>query len=140
LSTYSPGSVSGDRNGVLVNSPLFMVDFNVINFLISGGNHPEDARINLVIDGAAVRRASGDNSDLMKWVSWDVCEFRGKTASIQIVDNHTAVDYGTLNVDHIVFSNTAVMSGREHPIGWTLARTITRRAPIEPLIKFKTGL
>ncbi len=50
----------------------------------------------------------------MKWVSWDVTELAGKKAQIQIVDQRTASDLGHVSVDHFLFSDTPMVSGREH--------------------------
>lgn len=114
LSTYTPDSLSGDRATVVVSSPPFIIGENAINFLISGGDHREKTRVNLVIDGVIVRSAAGDNTVHMKWVGWDVSEFKGAEAQIQIVDDYTAGDVGHLNVDHIMFSNVLMETGREH--------------------------
>lgn len=114
LSTYTSESLSGDRGKVTITSPQFTVENNAINFLISGGAHSNLTAVNLLIDGEVVRSASGDNTTQMKWAGWDVSEFAGQTAQIQVNDNYTAGDVGYLNVDHIVFSDTLMETGREH--------------------------
>ncbi len=114
LSTYTPESLSGDRGKVTISSPLFTIESSAINFLISGGAHSNLTAVNLLVDGQVVRSASGDNTTQMKWVGWDVSEFAGEQAQIQIVDNYTAGDAGYLNIDHIVFSDTLMETGREH--------------------------
>lgn len=114
LSTYTPDSLSGDRGIVTVTSPPFVIEKNVINFLVSGGIHFDDTSVNLIVDGAVVRSATGGNTTYMKWVGWDVSELKGAEAQIQIVDNYTAGDFGHINVDHIVFSDVLMESGREH--------------------------
>lgn len=114
LSTYTPGSKTGDRGLVTVTSPEFTIGTGFINFLIAGGAHGSDASVRLVIDGEAVRRASGDNTDVMKWASWDVTDLAGKKAQIQIVDSRTASDLGHVSVDHFLFSDTPMVGGREH--------------------------
>lgn len=114
LSTYTPDSLSGDRGQVTVTSPVFTIEQSAINFLISGGAHSNLTAVNLLVDGKVVRSASGDNTTQMKWVGWDVSEFAGQQAQIQIVDKYTAGDVGFLNVDHIVFSDTLMETGREH--------------------------
>ncbi|MCC6804222.1 MAG: GH32 C-terminal domain-containing protein, partial [Anaerolineae bacterium] len=114
LSTYTPDSLSGDRGTATITSPVFTIEHSAINFLISGGAHSNLAAANLLVDGKVVRTASGDGTMQMKWVGWDVSEFAGKAAQIQIVDNYTAGDAGFLNVDHVVFSDTLMQTGREH--------------------------
>ena len=62
--------------------------------------------MNLLVDGQPVRTATGPNdrpggSERLDWHQWDVSDFAGKTASIQIVDQATG-GWGHINVDHIV--------------------------------------
>ena len=114
LSTYTPGSETGDRGKVKVTSPAFTIDKGFINFLISGGNYPNQAAVNLLIDGAVVRSATGDGTDLMKWAGWAVSEFKGKQGQIQILDDMTTADFGHVNVDQIMFSDTPALFGQEH--------------------------
>jgi sucrose-6-phosphate hydrolase SacC (GH32 family) len=116
LSTYTPGSQTGDRGKVTVTSPVFTVDSNFINYLIAGGSHGKSASVNLLVDGQVERSASGDNSSIMKWVSWDVAEFIGRQAQIQIVDTRTSADLGHVSADHFLFSNTPMENGREHAL------------------------
>lgn len=114
LSTYTPGATTGDRGKVKITSPAFTIDTAFVNFLISGGNHPNQTAVNLLIDGAVVRSATGDGTDTMKWASWDVAEFKGKRAQIQILDDTTIADFGHVNVDQIMFADTSALVGREH--------------------------
>ena len=53
----------------------------------------------------AVRSATGDNSEELAPASWDVTEFSGKSAAIQIVDTATG-GFGHILVDQIVQSDT----------------------------------
>ncbi len=114
LSTYTPESYSGDRGVVTITSPAFTVTNSAINFLLSGGAHGSQTAVNLIVDGAVVRRASGDGTLQMKWVGWDVSEFNGVQAQIQVVDDFTGADVGIVNVDHILFSDVLMETGREH--------------------------
>ncbi len=116
LSTYTPGSTSGNRGTARLTSPAFTIERGFINFLISGGNYPAYAGVYLVIDGETVRSATGDGSDTLKWASWDVSDLRGKTARIEIRDDTTAGDNGHVNVDHIRFADTPALVGREHAL------------------------
>ena len=96
----------GDNSTGTLTSPPFTIQRNHIAFLISGGKHPEKACINLVIDRKTVRTATGANdnaggSEALVADSWNVQEFVGKQATLQIVD---AVQggWGHINIDHIV--------------------------------------
>jgi len=101
-----------DATGKLT-SAAFTITSNCINFLLGGGNHPGQTCINLLVDGMVVRTATGSNSDIMKWCGWNVSQWRGRTAEIQIVDSSSA-SRGHILLDHIVFSDTLRDTGREH--------------------------
>jgi sucrose-6-phosphate hydrolase SacC (GH32 family) len=99
----------GDASTGTLTSPPFTVRRKYINFLIGGGMHPGRTCINLLIDGKVVRTAAGPNdrpggSERLDWYSWDVREFAGKEAIIQIVDQETG-GWGHINIDHIVQSD-----------------------------------
>lgn len=102
----------GDGATGMLTSPEFTIERTYINFLIGGGGHGDTTCMNLLVDGAVVRTATGPNtepggSETLRWQSWNVTEFIGKNARIQIVDNHTG-GWGHINVDHIMQSNEKV--------------------------------
>jgi endoglucanase Acf2 len=77
----------GDGATGTLTSPAFTVDRNDLAFMIGGGNHPGDEAVNLVIGGKVVDTATGDNSEQLKWTTWDLSQYQGQSAQIQIVDN-----------------------------------------------------
>ncbi len=79
-------------------TPPFELKLDYITFLISGGNMPDKACINLLIDGKVVRTATGSNHDILEWAAFEVKEFRGKKARIQVLDTSTAA-LGYITVD-----------------------------------------
>ena len=98
-----------------------------LNFLIGGGKYAGRTCMELLVDGKAVRAATGPNdrpggSERLDWASWDVAEFLGKTATLRITDSHTG-GWGHINVDQIVQSDTK--RGLE-----TIKREIVLHAPI----------
>jgi uncharacterized protein (DUF608 family) len=93
----------GDITTGRLKSPNFTITKNFICFLIAGG--PSDTTcINLYVDNQKVAKASGNGNDNLKWRSWDVTQFKGKTAYIEIVDQETG-GWGHIDVDQIVFSD-----------------------------------
>lgn len=48
----------------------------------------DETTVNLVVDGEVVRTATGANSEVLDWASWNVAEFRGRQAQIRVVDNN----------------------------------------------------
>ena len=99
----------GDRTTGTLTSPPIKIERKYLNFLLGGGMHPGKTCINLLVDGQAVRTATGPNdkpggTERLDWHSWDVSDLAGKTAVIQIVDEETG-GWGHINIDHIVQSD-----------------------------------
>jgi len=100
----------GDGPTGTLTSPAFTVGRKFVNFLIGGGGFEGKTCMNLVVDGKVVRTAVGPNTqpggrELLETQSWDVAEFSGKTARIEIVDNASG-GWGHILVDQIVFSDS----------------------------------
>lgn len=92
----------GDRlTGKLTSSPI-LIDFDTIEFLVGGGNHKGKTCVNLVVDGTVVRSVTGQANNQMSLATWDVRPLSGKTATIEVVDDHKA-GWGNIGIDHIVF-------------------------------------
>jgi CheY-like chemotaxis protein len=96
----------GDQSTGTLTSPEFKIERRFISFLIGGGKDPEKTCLNLIIEGKVVRKATGPNdkpggSEALGPESWDVSEFAGKNAVIQIVDQAKG-GWGHINVDHII--------------------------------------
>lgn len=98
--------VDGDRSVGTLTSPEFRIERKSIEFLIGGGYDPQKLRLELLIDGKAVRWATGKNrvpggSEALAREGWSVADFQGKRAKLRIVDLATG-GWGHINVDHIV--------------------------------------
>ena len=89
-----------DTTGRLI-SKEFTIERSFIRFLVGGGSRPT-TQLRLVIDGKAVRAASGATTSGSSQAFWDVSEFRGKTAHLEIVDEQKG-PWGHINVDQIAF-------------------------------------
>jgi fructan beta-fructosidase len=99
----------GDAPTGKLTSAAFEIQRKHINFLIGGGGFAGKTCMNLVVDGKTVRTATGANTqpggrELLEAQSWDVAEFAGKTAQIEIVDDASG-GWGHILVDQIVFSD-----------------------------------
>ena len=99
------GSYAGkdDLEGTLTSAP-FAIERAYMNLLVGGGNRP-DAVVNLLVDGAVVRSATGANREELVQVSWRMDGLEGKQGVIQIVD-HAKGGWGHINVDQIELSDT----------------------------------
>ncbi|MFJ1733687.1 GH32 C-terminal domain-containing protein [Streptomyces sp. NPDC088254] len=50
----------------------------------------QETSVNLIVDGKVVRSATGADSEILDWASFDMRPYAGKEAQIQIVDMNTA--------------------------------------------------
>jgi fructan beta-fructosidase len=94
--------------GTLTSAP-FKIQRRHLSFLIGGGGYAGETCMNLLVDGKIVRTEAGPNtqpggSEALDWASWDVAEFAGQAAVIQIVDRRTG-GWGHINIDHIVLTD-----------------------------------
>ncbi|MHC4326086.1 MAG: GH116 family glycosyl-hydrolase, partial [Planctomycetota bacterium] len=96
--------LGGDGPVGALTSPSFEISRKFINFLIGGGGHAGQTCINLVVNGKIVRTATGKNNEKLEWYFWNVQEFDGMEAKIQIVDKHSGA-WGHINIDQIELSD-----------------------------------
>lgn len=98
-----PGSTQGDYPTGTLTSADFIIQGQTINFLIGGGNNPINkssgpTAVVLIVNGEMVRDATGQNSETMRRVVWNVSDLIGKTARIKILDKNSG-GWGHINVD-----------------------------------------
>ncbi|MDQ0632836.1 fructan beta-fructosidase [Arthrobacter pascens] len=107
INTY----INGDISTGTISSPSFTVSSKYINLLVGGGDHPWGAAnptsVNLVVDGKVVQTATGQNSESLNTVAWDVSAYQGKTASIQVVDQNSS-GWGHILADQVTFADQPV--------------------------------
>jgi hypothetical protein len=98
-------TAKGDSHTGTLTSPVFTIQRRFIEFLVGGGNHQGKTCINLLVNGTVVRTQTGFNSNRMRPARFEVSEFMGAEARLEIVDQKTG-GWGNIGVDHIVFSGT----------------------------------
>jgi endoglucanase Acf2 len=94
----------GDGAVGTLTSPEFVIDRDFVALMVGGGNHPGRTEARLVVDGATVRSATGEDSEILRWETWDVTALAGRTATIQIVDDMPA-GWAHVLVDQIVLTD-----------------------------------
>ncbi|MHA6246947.1 GH32 C-terminal domain-containing protein [Pontibacter sp. CAU 1760] len=109
--------MNGDASQGKLKSSSFTIQHDFINFLIGGGNHPGKAEIRLIINGEVVAATTGQNEEKLRWKFWDVKEFEGLQASIEVVDEVTE-GWGHINIDHIYFADEAIIDNTVSAL-WT---------------------
>lgn len=63
-----------------------------------------ETSVNLVVDGAIVRTATGNDSETLDWASWDVAEFAGRSAHVEVIDNNR-VGWGHILADQFMLAD-----------------------------------
>ena len=104
--SYACSFRQGDRGTGTAVSPAFKVDKDYIHFQICGGNDKSKLGVYLTIKGERVLQSVGKNSNKMKWVTWNVSKFKGKKATIEIVDDSKG-GWGFIGADQITLSSEA---------------------------------
>lgn len=102
LNSFSDDEGDG-ATGTLTSTP-FTIDRSTLAFLVGGGNHPGEEAVELVIDGRIVDSATGENSEQLKWATWNVNEYRGKTAQLRVVDSLSA-GWAHILVDQVLLTD-----------------------------------
>ncbi len=102
-----PGDMGGDKPKGTLTSTEFEIKQPFITFRIGGGNHPGVVGVNLLVDGEKVELSSGVNNEMMVQLSVDVKKHIGKTAQIEVFDNHSG-GWGHINVDDFRETEKAV--------------------------------
>jgi beta-fructofuranosidase/levanase len=108
-SFYGGGAATGT-----LTSPALTISKRYVNFLVGGtaAATTNPTTVNLIVDGTTVRSATGNGSNTLDWVTWDVGDLAGRSAQVQIVDGNTTAN-GRIFVDQIGFSDTAALPGND---------------------------
>ncbi|MDE0960416.1 MAG: PSD1 and planctomycete cytochrome C domain-containing protein [Planctomycetota bacterium] len=100
------GPASDARTGKLT-SPPFLVQRDYLLFLVGGGQHIGKTCVNLIIDGESVLSVTGQNQPQLHEVRWDVGQWRGQEAIIEVVDDHDG-SWGHIGCDHFRLTDQPV--------------------------------
>ena len=103
VNTFTNGNDSAQGT---FTSPAFTISKRFINFLIGGGNHPypgnnDATAVVLLVNDQVVRSATAQENETLNWMVWDVAEFSGQTAKIQIIDQNSG-GWGHINADQFL--------------------------------------
>ena len=103
----APGASTAEKDKATgkLTSSLFTVERNYLVFWIGGGNHLGKTCLNMVVDGKVVRTATGRDENKMHSDFFNIKEFAGKQAHIEIVDYESGA-WGNIGVGRIVQSDS----------------------------------
>jgi hypothetical protein len=97
-----PGRVQGDGpQGTLTSAP-FIISSSAISFLIGGGCDINTERVELLINGQVVLKATGKCTETMEQTRWDVTPYRGQKAQLRLIDASSG-GWGHINFDDVHF-------------------------------------
>jgi fructan beta-fructosidase len=102
----------GDGPKGRLTSQEFEISRPYISFLIGGGRHPGKTAINLLINGKVVRTETGNDAEALTWKSWDLREYRGERAKLEIIDE-VSEGWGHINVDQIILADEPARVGSD---------------------------
>ena len=85
-------------------SPPFKLERNFIRFMMSGGRNPGKISVNLLVDGKGIRSASGNNSNQLEAVAFEISQFKEKEAQVEVIDQSTE-PWGHVCIDDLVQTN-----------------------------------
>jgi hypothetical protein len=91
----SPGP---GAEGTLTSPPFTLAGTHV--GLLVGGGRGSATRVELVVAGTVVARASGDDAPALRYVAWDVSPWQGREARIRLVDE-AAGRWGYVQCDQV---------------------------------------
>lgn len=108
----------GDGAMGTLKSPKFKISKDYINLLVGGGSDMDKVNVALLVGGKIVRTATGNDIETLYWNSWDVSDWKGKSAQI-VINDLSSDGWGHINVDQIEQSsrNKARMDDRN--LEWT---------------------
>lgn len=96
------GRIQGDGpQGTLTSEP-FTIAKPTLSFLIGGGCDMNTERVELIVDGQAVLKATGHCTETMTRVKWNVSAYQGQLAQIRLIDASSG-GWGHINFDDVRF-------------------------------------
>jgi beta-fructofuranosidase/levanase/fructan beta-fructosidase len=106
---------NGDETEGKLTSPTFEIKNGYINFLIGGGMLPGKVGIDLIVDGAVTKSATGKNDERLRWQSWNVQDLIGKNAQFVIYDQSPGA-WGHILLDQIIFADSPAKAKQEKAV------------------------
>jgi hypothetical protein len=100
--SYPQGNIQGDEPVGTMESQVFIIRGDQISFLIGGGCDSKTVYVELVVDGFSVARETGQCSEHMRRVHFDVGLHMLRSAFIRVVDAEKG-PWGHISVDDFQF-------------------------------------
>ncbi|WP_159076419.1 DUF2961 domain-containing protein [Flagellimonas amoyensis] len=108
----------GDEAIGTLKSSKFKISKDFINLLVGGGSDLDKVNVSLLVGGKVVRTATGNDIETLYWNSWDVSDFKGKSAQI-VINDLSSDGWGHINVDQIEQSSRPKARVDNRNLEWT---------------------
>jgi hypothetical protein len=96
------GRIQGDGpQGTLTSEP-FTISTSTVSFLIGGGCDLNTERVELLVNGQVVLKATGHCTETMTRLRWNVSAYHGQQAQIRLIDTSSG-GWGHINFDDVRF-------------------------------------
>lgn len=109
---------NGDAAIGILKSSKFKISKDFINLLVGGGSDLDKVNVSLLVGGKVVRTATGNDIETLYWNSWDVSDFKGKSAQI-VINDLSSDGWGHINVDQIEQSSRPRARVDDRNLEWT---------------------
>jgi hypothetical protein len=76
----------GERSRGALTSSEFRLDGRQLSLLVAGGSRSRQVGVELLVDGVVAFSASGNDSDNLLPVFWDIAPFAGKSGRLRVFD------------------------------------------------------
>jgi non-lysosomal glucosylceramidase len=103
---FHSGAYDKKATGKLVSKP-FKIEKKYISFLVAGFKRSDKNNISLLINNEVVRKACGDGTGDANLVNWDVSDFLGQKARIEINDNSANPSHYIV-IDEIILADSPI--------------------------------
>jgi len=117
-------SFRGSNNTMgILTSPVFTIKNTYIDVLSGGGNDTANTCVQLVVNGAVVKTAVGQQDATLRWTQWNVSAYVGKTAQLVVRDT-TQAGWGFVLCSYIVATNNAAGASSLYTTAFTAPSAI----------------
>ena len=126
------GAEKAERVGTL-QSPEFQIERDYIHFLMAGSGDRRRTSIRLLVEGKVERTASGDRGLRFQPERFDVRNFVGRTARLELNDQ-AEDEQGFVAIDEVIFSDRAQVFGKDNvPLpSLDVIRSLAREQELDP--------
>ncbi len=104
VNTFEP---DGDGPVGTLTSPAIPLNKRYLHFLVGGGPFEDRTCVQLMVDGQVVQSTCGQESEQLRWASFDLSKWQEEEGRIRIVDRASG-GWGHILADHFLLSDEPI--------------------------------